>query len=160
MLPILPSIILLGIVALVALRLTTGRSPGGNVDAFRKLTVFAIIAVVVQAIHFGEELSTGFHVQFPALFGLDPMPLGFFVAFNVGWLVIWAITIPGLARSSRLAFFVFWFLGLASVMNAVAHPLMALAVSGYFPGLITSPLCGIAGGMLVAWLNRSTATKG
>lgn len=90
--------------------------------------------------------------------GLDPMPLSFFVAFNLAWIAIWFVAMPFLRRGSRAAFFSAWFLAIAGMLNGIAHPMMAIASGGYFPGLFSSPLIGIAG--LVLWHRLRSATSG
>ncbi|MBI2569230.1 MAG: hypothetical protein HYV63_19595 [Candidatus Schekmanbacteria bacterium] len=44
-------------------------------------------------------------------------------------------------------------------MNGIGHPLFAVASGGYFPGLITSPLIGVAGVVLWGRLLRATAER-
>ena len=158
MLSVLPSAIVLGIVAIVAVRLAHRRSSPVNADSERiaASTVFGI-AIAVQGAHFAEEWRTDFHVQFPALMELDPMPLSVFVSFNLAWLAIWVVSMPSLRSGSRPAFFAAWFLAIAAMLNGVAHPMMALASGGYFPGLITSPLIGAAG--VILWQRLRGATR-
>lgn len=86
------------------------------------------------------------------------MPLSFFVCFNLAWIAIWITSVRLLRRGRRAAFFAAWFLAIAGVLNGVAHPLMALASGGYFPGLITSPIIGIAG--VILWRRLRGATAG
>lgn len=45
-------------------------------------------------------------------------------------------------------------------MNGVAHPLLALSVGGYFPGLYTSPLVLLLGAALCRELVRATERAG
>lgn len=47
------------------------------------------------------------------------------------------------------ALFPLWFLGIAGVANGVAHPALSIRTGGYFPGLVTAPLVGIAGALLI-----------
>jgi hypothetical protein len=82
------------------------------------------------------------------VFGLAPWPAAFVFALNVSLILVWAIAGRGLAAGYRLAFLTVWFLALASIANGVAHPILALWAGGHFPGLLTSPLVGIAGVML------------
>jgi hypothetical protein len=117
------------------------------------------VTTLLQAGHFSEELATGFHRRFPELLGLPPMSVKLFATFNIVWLVIWILSIPGIRARMRVALFPAWFLGIASVMNGVAHPLLSLASSGYFPGLFTSPLVGISGVFLVSTLRRFTDAR-
>ena len=145
MLSIVPSIVVLGLVALAAMALARRHQSSEERGPERRAASLALLlATVVQAVHFGEELATGFHEQFPALLGLPPMPLSFFVALNLAWIVIWIAAVPGVQSGKPVAFFAAWFLALAGMLNAIAHPLLALATDGYFPGLVTSPFIGAA----------------
>ena len=118
------------------------------------------LAVVVQSVHFAEEAATGFHERFPALLGLPGMPLAFFVVFNLTWLGIWVASAPGLRSARKAAFFAAWFLAIAGMVNAIAHPLLAIAEGGYFPGLISSPFIGGASAWLWLRLRRATHRLG
>ena len=145
----LPSVVILGLVAVAAARLAQTRSSPDEAVTERIAASRALgIATAIQSAHFAEEWITGFHTRFPALLGLDPMPLSFFVPFNLTWIAIWIASIPFLRLGQRAAFFAAWFLAIAGILNAVAHPMMAIASAGYFPGLITSPGIGIAGVIL------------
>ena len=122
----------------------------------RSIKNLASIGIVLQACHFTEELVTGFHVEFPRILGLAPWPLPFFVALNLIWIAIWVLCLFMLDSRPRLAVFPLWLLAIASLANAVAHPVMAIIVGGYFPGLWTSPIVGILGIALVRLLSRET----
>jgi hypothetical protein len=140
----------LTVAALLALLLTFVRKPGDARPAARwRLVRIAALAVVLQSIHFVEELITGFYERFPALLGLRPWSAAFFVAFNLFWLVVEGLALVGLRLKLRAAFFPAWFLGLASVVNGVAHPLFSAMAGSYFPGLWSSPLVGVAGVLLL-----------
>ena len=117
----------------------------------------AWLALAVQAAHFGEEWATGFRMRFPELMGLSVWPDAFFVTFNVVWIVVWMASLWALARGVRVAVLPLWFLALGTVANGIAHPLFALAAGGYFPGLYTSPVVGIAGCVLLRKLGAATA---
>ncbi len=154
---VVPSVIILGLVAITAVRLALSRTSPAEARADRETAATILgIATAIQSMHFVEEWTTDFHIRFPALLGLDPMPLSFFVSFNLMWIAIWIISVPFLRLRRRAAFFAAWFLAIAGVLNGVAHPMMALASGGYFPGLITSPLIGIAGIILSQRLKRAT----
>jgi len=116
----------------------------------------AVVALMLQAVHFTEELLTGFPRRFPELLALPPWPPGFFVPFNVLWLVVWALGCRGLAAGRRLALFPCWFLGIAGAANGIAHPVLSLRAGGYFPGLATSPLLGLVGLLLCRQLYLAT----
>ncbi len=140
-------------ILLISGLLVYGRPPRAwKTSSHERLIVWALLAVAVQCLHFVEEFVTGFYVHYPRLLGLDPWTPSFFVAFNLGWIAIWCLAVAGLQREMRVALVPIWFLALASVVNAVAHPGMAVAVEGYFPGLWTSPVCGVVGVVLVLQL--------
>ena len=84
MLSLAPSIAVLGLVAFAALRLSLIRTSSEQL-AMERATASRVLAITtaIQVGHFAEELATDFHIRFPALFGLEPMPLSFFVAFNL-----------------------------------------------------------------------------
>jgi hypothetical protein len=143
----------LEIAAVVALVLTVARR-GDRPDA--RAARLLLVGTALQAVHFAEELATGFQVRFPALRGLPPWSDEFFVAFNVGWLAIWAVAARGLRRGVRAAYFPAWFFALAGIGNGLVHPACALLVGGYFPGLLSSPVVGGAGALLWARLWATT----
>jgi hypothetical protein len=151
----------LSALAVVAVWLTIARErvESGSPSSLAVVPV-AVTTWLVQAAHFVEELVTGFHRRFPELMGLSPWPPGFFVSFNLVWLVLWAFSCRTIASGSRPAAFGLWFLSLAGLVNGVAHPLLAAATGGYFPGLFTSPLVGLAGVQLLRRLVRATAPAG
>ncbi len=155
---VLPSVIILGLVAIIAGRLAQCRlSPVRAAKERMAASTFLGVATAIQSAHFAEEWVTGFHVRFPALLGLEPMPLSFFVVFNLTWIAIWIASIPFLRLGRRPAFFAAWFIAIAGVLNGIAHPIMAVASGGYFPGLVTSPIIGVAGVVLWQRLLRATS---
>jgi len=119
--------------------------PVADATSLHRAVRAVVATVLVQGAHFTEETATGFYQRFPELLGLAPWPSEFFVWFNLTWLAIWLIAAWGLAARRWVALFPLWFLGIASVANGIAHPLLSLAVRGYFPGLVTSPFVGAAG---------------
>jgi len=157
---IMPSVAILGFAAVIAMYLTASRVWADD-DSIRMRDAvrIAAAAVLCQAGHFTEELLTGFHYRFTELFGLAPMSLGFFVSFNVTWLLIWSVSCWGLALRHRAALFPLWFLGIASVLNGMAHPGLAILARGYFPGLATSPIVGVLGILLLRRLGTVTITS-
>jgi hypothetical protein len=147
----------LTLAACAALLLTLFRRPVVLcTDEQRRATALFVGTVACQALHFSEEYATRFYQQFPNVFGLSAWSAGFFLAFNLGWLAIWTAAVLGLRAGHRSAFFPAWFLAIASIANGIAHPLLAVRVGGYFPGLLTAPLVGIAGGFLWARLMAMT----
>jgi hypothetical protein len=117
------------------------------------------ITVLLQAAHFAEECATGFQRRFPDLFGLPPWSARFFITFNLSWLAIWGLGLWGLAVRWQPALFPLWFLGIAGVANGVVHPLLSARTGGYFPGLFTSLLLGVAGILLLRRLLRVTVPR-
>ncbi|MDH3216848.1 MAG: HXXEE domain-containing protein [Candidatus Krumholzibacteria bacterium] len=158
MLNVLPSMFVLGLAALAAMLLVLSRwSPAENVAERIAAARALAVAVGVQSVHFAEEAASDFHERLGALLGLPGIPLSVFVVLNLMWLGIWVASVPGL-RSARVgAFFAAWFLAIAGMFNGIAHPLLAIAAGGYFPGLVSSPLIGVAGVWL--WLRLRSATR-
>jgi hypothetical protein len=141
--------------AVVALAITRSRSPVAS-HQVRRVRRIAGLGVLLQAGHFAEEYLHQFHLRFPVLFDLAPWSESFFLAFNLTWIAVWGLAIAGLGRLPRVAAFPLWFLAIASAANGVAHPLLSLAVSGYFPGLWSSPFVGILGVVLLRALVSAT----
>ena len=158
MLSMLPSVLVLGPVALAALFFALSRGlPPENVAERLSAARALALAVGVQGVHFAEEAVTGFHDRLPVLFGLPGMPLSIFVVFNLTWFGIWLASVPGLWSARPATFFAAWFLAIAGMINGVAHPLLAIAVGGYFPGLVSSPFIG--GVSILLWLRLRGATR-
>ncbi len=158
MLSLLPSFVVLGLAALAALLLAVRRpSPPEKLTERQAAAHVLALAVGIQCVHFAEETATGFHERFPALFGLPGMSLSVFVVFNLAWLGIWAASIIGLRSALTAAFFAAWFLAIAGMLNGIAHPLLAVAAGGYFPGLVTSPFIG--GASVWLWLRLRQASR-
>jgi len=159
-----PSLVALSAMAAVALWITIAR--GGiraDADALSSAVRLATLAVAGQIAHFGEEAAGGLNRRLPELFGLEPVSMDAFVSVNLVALGIWALSVVALAGRSpvaRVALFPLWFLGVASVSNAVLHPALALAAGGAFPGLWTSPVVGVTGVLLLRALARITRADG
>ena len=153
----MPSFLILGLALLAAVILTWTRTSPAEHSPQRVAASNALgIATIVQSVHFAEEWMADFHIHFPALFSLDPMPITVFVAFNVAWIAIWITAAVTIRSRSRVAFVAAWFLAIAGTLNGLAHPIMALASNGYFPGLISSPFIGAAG--IYLWVRLAQAT--
>jgi hypothetical protein len=142
--------------AVAAAWLALSRPPPSDRSALRHLTRASMAALLAQAAHFVEEWLTGFPARFPPVFGLAAWPAGFFVTFNIAWLAIWVVSVAAAQPRRRLPLFPLWFLGLASAANGVAHPFLAVRSGGYFPGLLTSPIVGVTGLLLIRALARAT----
>ena len=156
--PLLPSALILGSVAIVALLITRSRAISRDPSVLRRAAVGLGIATAVQGIHFLEEAYTGFHESLPAAFGQPAMSYTIFLGFNLGCLCIWAVSVRGLMARRPAAFFAAWVLAIAGVFNAIAHPLLAVTTREYFPGLLTAPIIGIAAAVLWARLREATGS--
>lgn len=160
MLNVLPSMLVLGLAALMALRLVQARLSLPGMVAERGAAARALaIAVVAQATHFAEETAAGLPQRLPALLGLPPIPFSLFVAFNLVWLGIWIASVPALQSRLPAAFFAAWFLAVAGVINGIVHPLLAAVAGGYFPGLVSSPVIGVVSAWLWVRLHRATVSR-
>jgi hypothetical protein len=126
-------------------------------DKLQRTNALVIACLTFQGAHFVEEYATRFYERFPSLLGLQPWSATFFVAFNVFWLIIWVVAAFGLRSGARVAFFPLWFLAIAMIANGIAHPMLAVRVGGYFPGLISAPVVGIAG--VVLWKHLMALTQ-
>ncbi|GLQ46326.1 hypothetical protein GCM10007862_13770 [Dyella lipolytica] len=140
----------LSIAALISIVLTMLRHPRwtDTVSIERVSRVF-LFGLAAQCLHFMEESLTHFPVRLPELLGLPPWPDDFFVVFNLLWLAVWILSSIGLRAGYRVAMFPIWFFTISCLVNLIAHPILSLAVGGYFPGLLTSPLVGLFGVWLV-----------
>jgi hypothetical protein len=155
---ILTGTALLWLGAALALLLTILRRPVEGDLAGRKQTAqLFLLGLAVQSLHFLEEFVTHFQERFPAMLGLPPWPDGFFVTFNLVWLSVWILSAIDLERGYRYALFPVWFFSIAAMMNGIAHPMLAIAARGYFPGLLTSPVLGVLG--LLLWLRLVGLTR-
>jgi hypothetical protein len=145
--------------ALAALLLTLLRKPPSSdpVACNRVLQIF-LLGLAAQCLHFAEEFLTRLESRFPVLLGLPPWSENFFVVFNLAWLCVWILSALGLQRGYRAALFLIWFFAIASVVNGIAHPALALVARGYFPGLFTSPIVGLLGILLSLRLLALTRT--
>lgn len=149
----------LDVLLLIALYRTLSRGPGSSdAAARRRVTGYFAVAIVVQCVHFAEEWVADFNLRFPELLGLHPWSVELWAGYNLTWIAIWCLSLVGLRLAWRPALFPVWFLALACVVNCLAHPLLALAAAGYFPGLWSSPICGLVGFPLLALLGRFTAS--
>lgn len=136
----------LWLAAAVAVGLARGRGGWvGERDRRSRVALRLAIGTAAQAAHFVEEWRMGFAQRWPERLGLAPWSDGFFVTFNLAWLVVWVVAAFGLARGWRWVAAPVWFFSLAALANGVAHPWLALGAGGYFPGLWTAPLVGLAG---------------
>jgi hypothetical protein len=146
--------------AAVALLLTILRHPvDGDVAGREQTARLFLLALAVQCLHFLEEFISHFEDRFPALLGLPPWPEGFFVTFNLIWLSVWILSAIDLQKGYRFALFPVWFFSIAAIANGIAHPILAVIAHGYFPGLVTSPVLGVLGVLLLLRLLGLTKNR-
>jgi len=151
----------LSIALLVALFLTLTRPPvGASAEARNRLMCLAAAVLLIQVVHFTEEWTHEFHERLPGLLGLRAWSAGFFLSFNLFWIAVWGLSVVGLRTHQRVALFPIWFLGIGSTLNGIAHPLLSAVQAGYFPGLWTSPVVGVAGALLLRRLVLFTGHHG
>lgn len=125
--------------------------------ARRHISSLFLVGIGVQALHFAEELATGFQKTLPAFFGYAWSDARF-AAFNLFWLAAFAAAALGLRRGWSAAALLVWFFALAGgIGNGVLHVAMGVARRGYFPGLLTAPFLFVIGVALLRRLLAATA---
>ena len=140
------------VVLVISTIITFTRETPRSVISFKSI---ALIAISFHLLHLGEETVYGFHRLFPELLGLAVWPLWLFLSFNLMWVGVWLVGLF-VVPPNRFTITTFWFLALASTVNAFAHPTISILVVGYFPGLISSPFVGVLGILLIRQLNRAS----
>lgn len=155
----LPGIVL-GPAAAAAAYLALARwSPPARDGDRRASGRILLVAIACQGLHFVEETATGFPERVGEVLGVPGIPFGFFVAFNVAWLVVWIVSVPAVRSGRALGFFAAWFLAVAGMINGVAHPALAVVERGYFPGLASAPVVGGVCVLLWRALRRATVPR-
>ncbi len=115
-----------------------------------------LLAIAIQCLHFAEEYLTGFQRQFPKLMGYEWSDARF-VAFNMAWFALFVLAALGVYWRVSLAYLLVLFLALAGGLgNGAGHLLLSAMQGRYFPGLVTAPLCLLAGIGLLARLFGQT----
>lgn len=116
---------------------------------------FILATAGLHVVHLFEETINGFQVRFPELLGLSPWPTPLFLTFNFIWLAFW-VAGSFVATAGRSLAVICYFLAIASMLNAIAHVGLCVATGGYFPGVWTAPVFGVAGFALYRGLQRAT----
>lgn len=116
----------------------------------RALPIY-LIALAMQFLHFTEEYVYGFYLRIPEIMaGLPPFEPNVFVAFNMIAYSLFLLGAVGMYKGMKSPMIIVWFFAFGGVIgNAIWHPLLALRVGGYFPGLYTSFAYWILGPMLL-----------
>lgn len=155
-----PSVIALCAMAAVALVVTIVR---GGLDAdsaaLGGAVRVAILTIACQVLHFAEETRGELNRRLPELFELEPVAMSSFVSLNLVAIAVFLLSVAALRAGVSAALFPLWFLAVASVFNALLHPALAFAAGGYFPGLFTSVVVGVAGLLLLRGLARITSGR-
>ena len=120
------------------------------------LVEILLLGLACQCAHFVEEFISGLHLLAPPLFDLAPLSAEYFVGLNLFWMGVWTIAAVGILRGFRIALLPVWFFGLIMSFNGIAHPALAIWTGGYFPGLVTSPVAGLAGLVILRKLHQMT----
>jgi hypothetical protein len=107
--------------------------------AERVLPIY-LIALAIQFLHFTEEYLYGFDYRVSELMaGMPPFKLNVFVTFNMVAYCLFILAALGIYKGVKFSMIIVWFFTLGGVIgNAIWHPLFALKVGGYFPGLYSS----------------------
>ena len=148
------------VLAALAGVLTVTRHPSqGDTAAERSLVGLFLLGVAAQCVHCTEEFVTQLYDRLPTFLGLTPWSPDVFIGFNLVWIAVWVAAAVGLTKGLRIALFPIWFFALGMVVNLVAHPLLAVGVGGYFPGLITSPVVGVLGVLVLHRLLQFTTPQ-
>lgn len=145
------------VLAAVALSLAARRRLAHDPSKVAALVRAFLIGIACQCVHLLEEFLTGFHVALPRVFGLAPWSDEFFITFNVVWLAIWVLAAVGVQAGWQAATFPIWFFALGMAGNGVWHLLLAAGTGAYFPGLMSSPLVGVAGFVVLRRIAHATA---
>jgi hypothetical protein len=98
-----------------------------------------LLAVGLQLLHFMEEFITGFHWRNPVeIYGADPFTAEEFVVSQMSVFFLLIIGAVGIYKGWKIPMVMVWFLVVFFLLiNAVQHPIFAVVVGGYFPGLYT-----------------------
>lgn len=118
--------------------------------AGRVLPVY-LVALAIQFLHFTEEYVYGFQFRVTELrAGMPPFDDHLFVAFNMIAYSLFLLGGLGMYKGMKAPMIIVWFFAFGGVLgNAIWHPLFALRVGGYFPGLFTSFAYWIVGPILL-----------
>jgi Protein of unknown function with HXXEE motif len=110
-----------------------------------------LLALAIQFLHFAEEYVYGFYYRVAGLVdGMPPINTNLFVTFNMIAYCFFILGGLGLYKKVKFSMILVWFFAIAGVIgNAIWHPLFAVKVGGYFPGLYTSFAYWIVGPILL-----------
>jgi hypothetical protein len=110
--------------------------------------------LAIQFLHFGEEFSTGFATDFPALYGGVPYSANLFVLFNMAAYFVFTVACL-VAFGTRRWFLLMpalFFIIYGAIGNAIAHTWWSVYLGAYFPGLVTAQAYWIGGPLVLGKL--------
>jgi hypothetical protein len=109
-----------------------------------------LLAVGIQLLHFMEEFLAKFYVRKPVeIYGANPFTVEEFVVSQMSMFFLLIIGAIGIYKRWKIPMVMVWFLVIFFLLvNAIQHPIFALTVGGYFPGLYTSVAGWILGPIL------------
>jgi protein-S-isoprenylcysteine O-methyltransferase Ste14 len=114
----------------------------------RRLLWPYLLSLSFFVLHFAEEYYTGFYNAFPSLLG-SSWNASSFVAFNLVWLAVFAVSAVGVWRKQSVAHLIVIFFALAGgIINGASHIAISLWQGQYFSGTLTAPLM-LAGGLIL-----------
>jgi|SRR5215213_7199946 len=118
--------------------------------AERVLPIY-LVALAIQFLHFTEEYVSGFQFRVTEIMaGMPAFDPNVFVAFNMIAYSLFILAALGMYKGMKSSMIIVWFFVFGgAVGNAIWHPLLALRVGGYFPGLYTSFAYWIVAPMLL-----------
>jgi hypothetical protein len=149
-----------GILALIAWRLTTYRTP-----ASPQLVPLYLLTVACLHLHIMEEYLMGFAPRMSRLFGIPIFTEQIFlISFAFVGIALWILAGIGLLYRNPLANYAVWFMFMIPVME-ITHYIFPLIEGGpyhYFPGMWTAWLPMLPGfyGIYRLWIGsrqKSTA---
>ncbi len=122
-----------------------------------------LLLIGLQALHSGEEYATEFYARFPPAVALDHLLPGVarpgFVALNAALISFGLWCYAARVRQGSVASrkWIWVWVGI-ELFNGIAHPLWAVLVGGYVPGLASAPLLLCVAGVLL-WQLRSASAN-
>jgi hypothetical protein len=128
-----------------------------------RLLPIYLVALAIQFLHFTEEYIYGFQFRVVEIMaGMPPFDPNVFLAFNMIAYCLFLLAGLGMYRGMKFPMIIVWFFAIGGVLgNAIWHPLLALRVGGYFPGLYTSLAYWIVGPILLRrlWRRANVASQ-
>ena len=108
-------------------------------DPDRVLPLF-LLAIGVQILHFTEEFISQFYIRwFTEITHKEPFSVNNFVMNQMTVYFLFIIAAIGIYKKWKITQLLVWYMIIMMLLvNAIQHPILAIATKGYFPGLYTS----------------------